>query len=116
MTIFSDLDISNVKGLKSIRHNGPSSISTDTLIRSQGKIPEPFLRGCDLPDAWITNLPALIGALEPIQFYSCFISHSSRDQAFADRLHSRMRDVKLSVWYAPKDMKGGRRIEEQIDQ
>jgi hypothetical protein len=53
--------------------------------------------------------------LEPIQYYSCFISHSSKDQAFADRLHSRMVQEKLRVWYAPEDMRGGRKSIEQID-
>jgi hypothetical protein len=54
--------------------------------------------------------------MEPIQFYSCFISHSSKDQAFADRLHSRMVQEKLRVWYAPEDMRGGRKSIDQIDQ
>jgi uncharacterized protein YjbI with pentapeptide repeats len=69
-TIFADVDLSEVKGLDSIRHLGPSHTSTGTPIRSRGKIPEAFLHGCGLPDAWIANLPALLGAMEPIQFYS----------------------------------------------
>src|SRR5262249_40214550 len=63
-----------------------------------------------------TYLPSLIGAMQPIQFYSCFISHSSKDQAFADRLHSRMVQEKLRVWYAPADMRGGQRSIDQIEQ
>ena len=45
--------------------------------------------------------------MQPIQFYSCSISHSSKGQAFADRLHSRMVQEKLRIWYAPEDMRGG---------
>jgi hypothetical protein len=44
--------------------------------------------------------------MQPIQFYSCSISHSSKDQAFADRLHFRMVQEKLWIWYAPEDMRG----------
>jgi hypothetical protein len=115
-TVFAFVDLSVVRGLDSVIHTGPSTIGTETLFLSAGKIPEEFLRGCGVPDALIKYLPALIGSMEPIQFYSCFISHSSKDQAFADRLHSRMVQEKLRVWYAPEDMRGGRKSVEQIDQ
>ncbi len=32
--------------LKPFRHLRPSTISMDVLYKSQGKIPEEFLRGC----------------------------------------------------------------------
>jgi hypothetical protein len=87
----------------------------DTLFRSRARIPEAFLRGCGVPETLIEYLPSLIGGMEPIQFYSCFISHSSKDQDFADRLHSRMVQEKLRAWYAPEDMRGGRKSLDQID-
>jgi hypothetical protein len=65
---------------------------------------------------YIEYLPALIGAMQPIQFYSCFISYSSKDEDFARRLHERMRAEHLRVWFAPENMQGGREQEEQIDQ
>jgi hypothetical protein len=113
-TIFVDVDLSDVKGLDSIKHRGPNEISVSTLIRSGGNIPEAFLRGCGLTDTWITYLPSLIGSTQPIQLHSCFISYSSKDDPFARRLHSRMRQEDLRVWFAPEDMKGGRTIEDQI--
>jgi hypothetical protein len=54
--------------------------------------------------------------MEPIQFYSCFISYSTKDEAFAKRLHGRMRDNKLRVWFANEDLKGGHKLPEQIDE
>jgi hypothetical protein len=107
--------LSSVKGLETIVHRFPSSIGTDTLANSGGKIPEVFLRGCGVPDNWIQYLPALIGAMEPIQFYSCFISYSSEDEAFARLLHQRMQAEHLRVWFAPEDMKGGEKLHEQIE-
>jgi hypothetical protein len=115
-TTFAGVDLCDVKGLDTVEHEGPSHLSIDTLIRSRAKIPESFLRGCGLPDVWIANLPALIGAMQPIQFYSCFISHSSTDKDFARRLHSRMRQEGLSVWFDEEDMKGGRELHPQIDE
>src|SRR5262245_44963800 len=82
-TIFADVDLSEVKGLESINHRAPSEIGIVTLFRSKGKIPDTFLRGCGLPETLINYLPSLIGAMDPIQFYSCFISYSSKNQDFA---------------------------------
>lgn len=62
----------------------------------------------------INYLPSLLN--EPFQFYSCFISHSSIDDAFCRRLHERLQDAGLRVWFAPHDIQGGRKLHEQIDQ
>jgi hypothetical protein len=114
-TVFADADLSEVKGLESVQHLGPSHISTDTLFRSKGKIHKAFLQGCGVPDILITYLPDLISALEPIQFHSCFISYSTKDEEFAKRLHLRTRDKRLQVWFAPEDMKAGHYHDEQIE-
>src|SRR5258708_5987158 len=81
-TTFGDVDLSMVKGLETVMHKGPSTIGIDTIIRSQGKIPDIFLRGAGVPDSIIEAIPSLIGSLKPIDFYSCFISYSSQDQNF----------------------------------
>ena len=115
-TVFGAVDLSNVKGLESIEHSGPSTVDVDTLVRSRGRIPEAFLRGCGIPDRLIIYLPSIFGEMDPIQFYSCFISYSTKDQDFAERLHSRMRDKGLRVWFAPEDMQAGRKMHEQVDE
>lgn len=114
-TTFADNDLSEVKGLETVIHNAPSSIGVDTLYKSGGKIPEAFLRGCGVPDDFIAFIPSHFGVQQAIQFYSCFISYSTRDEEFARRLYSRMRDEKLRVWFAPEDMKGGQKLYEQIE-
>src|SRR3954462_14535197 len=58
---------------------------------------------------------SLVNAEDGLQFYSCFISHSTKDAEFATRLHGKMRDAHLRVWYAPEDMKGGEKLHEQIE-
>jgi hypothetical protein len=115
-TIFAGNDLRDVIGITEASHYGPSSIDIDTLVQSGGKIPGPFLRRCGVPDSIIENLPALIGAMQPIQFYSCFISYSTKDKEFAKRLHGRMRDSNLRVWFANEDLKGGHKLHEQIDE
>ncbi len=115
-TSFGGNDLSEVKGLDTVVHVGPSYVDTYTLLESQVKIPKSFLLGCGMPDGWIDYLPSLIGMLDPWQHYSCFISHSSKDQTFADKLYHAMIEAKVRVWYAPEDMRGGRKSHEQIDQ
>lgn len=112
---FADNDLSTTKGLAAVTHRGPSTIGVDTLFKSNGEIPEVFLRGAGVPEDFITLITSnIVVGIEPIQFHSCFISYSHQDEQFSQRLHSRMRDEKLRVWYAPKDMKGGRKLHEEI--
>ncbi|PYV49823.1 MAG: hypothetical protein DMG92_09865, partial [Acidobacteria bacterium] len=87
-----------------------------TLYRSQGRISEVFLRGAGVLEEFITQVPALVASVSPIQFQSCFISYSHQDEEFARRLHSAMRSENLRVWFAPEEMKGGKKLHEQIFQ
>src|ERR1044072_1504949 len=114
-TRFASNDLSEVKGLETVEHVAPSRIGVDTLYKSGGKIPETFLRGCGVPDDFIAFIPSHFGVQQAIQFYSCFISYSTRDEEFARRLYSRMRDEKLRVWFAPEDAQGGKKLYEQIE-
>jgi hypothetical protein len=59
-TIFADVDLSKVNKLETVEHIQPSFISIDTLIKSQGTIPEDFLARCRVPVSVIKALPYLI--------------------------------------------------------
>ena len=111
-TLFADIDLSQAKGLETVKHDGPSSIGTDTLERSRGKIPEVFLRGAGVSDEFIAFIRAMGGA---IQFYSCFISYSRVDQLFAERLYADLQARGVRCWFAPHDVQGGKKLHEQID-
>jgi hypothetical protein len=73
-----------------------------------------FLRGCGLPDNWIEYLPSLLN--QPIQHYSCFISYSSKDQDFADRLHADLQNKGVRCWFAPHDLRIGDKTWDAIDE
>jgi uncharacterized protein YjbI with pentapeptide repeats len=113
-TSFGGSNISSVKGLGVIEHLAPSTIGIDTIYLSQGKISEVFLRGCGVPDEFITFAKSLV--TNPIEFYSCFISYSTKDQAFADRLYADLQNKGVRCWFAPHDVQGGRKLHEQIDE
>ncbi len=113
-TVFGFLDLREVKGLETIRHEDASTIGIDTIYRSAGQIPEAFLRGCGVPDNFITYMGSLTG--KAFEYYSCFISYSSKDDDFAQRLHADLQDNAVRCWFAPEHLKGGKKLYDQIDQ
>ena len=113
-TRFTAVDLSVAKGLETVRHYAPSTVGIDTIYKSRGKIPEVFLRGCGVPDEFIAYIGSMVG--RPIEFYSCFISYSTKDQQFAERLHADLQAKAVRYWFAPHDIKGGRKIHEQLDE
>ncbi len=114
LTKFADVNLCVARGLETIKHLGPSTIGIDTIYKSRGKIPEAFLRGCGVPDEFIAYIGSMVG--RPIEFYSCFISYSTKDQEFAERLHADLQAKGVRCWFAPEEMKAGRKLHEQIDE
>jgi hypothetical protein len=112
-TILVALDLRRVKGIEAVEHLASSSIGIDTILESNGEIPEIFLRGCGVPDAFIAYIRSLIDS--PIQFYSCFISYSSRDQQFAERLYADLQSKGVRCWFAPEDLRIGDKFRPRID-
>jgi uncharacterized protein YjbI with pentapeptide repeats len=84
-TLIADVYLNGVRGLESVHHYGPSTVGIDTIYRSEGKIPEVFLRGAGVPEEFITYMNSLV--TNPIEYYSCFISYSSKDGEFTEKLH-----------------------------
>jgi len=111
-TVAADVDLSVAKGLESVKHSGPSTVGIDTIYKSRGKIPDAFLRGCGLADEFIRYINSMVG--RPIEFYTCFISYSTNDQKFADKLYADLQNKGVRCWFAPRDMHGGRKLHEQI--
>ncbi len=133
-TTFALIDLSEVRGLETVRHEGPSTLGIDTMYKSKGKIPDVFLRGCGLrdweieaaklydPSSSVSEVTDVLYRLahirntQPFEFYSCFISYSTKDQEFADRLYADLQAKGVRCWFAPHDIRGGRKIHEQIDE
>ena len=104
--------MSRVIGLEDCWHEGPSVIDYLTLKKS-GPLPLSFLRGVGLPETFIEYLPSLLE--KAIEHYSCFISYSTKDQDFADRLHPDLQGKAVRCWFAPHDLHIGKKIWEEID-
>jgi hypothetical protein len=111
--VFAYVDLSKAQGLNGCIHRGPTIIDFETLQNS-GPLPTAFLRGVGLPDRLIEYLPSLLQ--EAIQHHSCFISYSSKDQGFAERLHADLQNKGVRCWFAPHDMRIGAKIIDAIDE
>jgi uncharacterized protein YjbI with pentapeptide repeats len=127
-------DLSNAIGLEEVHHLNHSTIGIDTILLSKGKIPVAFLRGCGLRDLDIEYAKLAAPGLDSeqvteitykihqlylgggIQYYSCFISYSSKDEAFARQLHDDLQNNGVRCWFAPEDLKIGDQIRPRIDQ
>ncbi|MEW6738036.1 MAG: protein kinase, partial [Acidobacteriota bacterium] len=48
--------------------------------------------------------------------YSCFISYSSKDQEFAEKLYADLQSKGVRCWFAPKDLKIGDKFRQRIDE
>lgn len=112
-TTLANVDLTEAIGLNYSEHNGPSIVDHRTLKFSKN-VPINFWRGCGLPEALIDYMPSLLN--QAIQFYSCFISYSSDDQAFANRLHADLQNNGVRCWFAPHNMRTGDRIRDTIDE
>ncbi len=65
--------------------------------------------------AWISKAAVTPPpATPPERFQSVFISYSTKDEDLAKRLHARMREANMRVWFAPEDLKGGKKLHEQL--
>lgn len=104
-TIFGNVGLSTAKDLEIVYHSGPSSIGIDTIYRSQGRIPESLLRGAGVDDTFIEYTQALVQ--HPFEYYSCFISYSTKDQQFAEHLYADLQSRNVRCWFAPHNMRVG---------
>lgn len=114
-TIFGGNDISAVKGLETVTHEGPSAISIDTVYESKGNIPEAFMRGAGVPDDFIIYMRSLSIGEQPIRFYSCFISYSQTDKTFARRLHDALQEEGIRCWLDEHQLLPGQKIYDEVD-
>jgi hypothetical protein len=112
-TSLGNTDLSQVIGLETATHYFPSTIGIDTLYKSQGNIPDVFLRGCGVPESFITFQKSLVNT--PIEFFSCFISYSHEDKSFARRLHDQLQARGIRCWLDEHQMLPGHDLFEEVD-
>jgi uncharacterized protein YjbI with pentapeptide repeats len=114
-TLFTNLDLSQAKGLETVGHSAPSTLGVEVLYLSRGELPGPFLQGCGAPEDLVAFASSLAESPAADAFSSSFLSYSRQDQEFAARLAARLREEHLRVWDASETMQGWK-TPEQMDQ
>lgn len=131
-SVFADNDLSATRGLETVKHESPSTISVNTLVNSKGQIPESFLRGCGLSDWQIEDAklynPSLsnqeindiwyrihdLRVRRTFQINPLFISYSHGDGSFVDTLETHLTKQGVRFWRDIYHGKAGK-LEKQID-
>ncbi|MCA9773036.1 MAG: toll/interleukin-1 receptor domain-containing protein, partial [Myxococcales bacterium] len=107
-TVFANTRLSDATGLDACDHVGPCTLDHRTFERSGGTIPRIFLKRCGWPDALIDYMPSCLST--PLSFASCFISYSTKDEAFASRLHRDFEAAGITCWKWDHHARVGRDI------
>lgn len=131
-SLLARTDLSRARGLETCHHKGPSTLGSNTLSSSLGRIPEPFLRGCGLSDWEIESArlfnPGLgnqeiidinyrvydLRASRALQVFPLFISYSHADSAFVNKVGDCLTENGIRYWRDIHNLQSGR-VETQID-
>jgi uncharacterized protein YjbI with pentapeptide repeats len=105
LTIVVGVELNDVKGIETTEHLDRSLIGMDILELSARGITasatnqisiEIFLRKAGIAEETIRHFRTMI--VNPIKFYSCFISYTHADKAFARRLHDQLQARGIRCW------------------
>jgi uncharacterized protein YjbI with pentapeptide repeats len=103
-TTFQNCDLGGAEALDQVRHDAPSTLGIDSLLRSGGRIPEPFLQGIGVTDAIVSLQRSLLGA--PSLSGDHFISCLSSDLPFVQNLQADLRARGIRCWIFADNTRG----------
>jgi uncharacterized protein YjbI with pentapeptide repeats len=113
-SVFGNVDLRKARGLDAIRHSGPFTVGMDTVVRSAGQIPKIFLKESGFSDSLIDYAASL--SKKPFEFYSCFISYSHANEAFAKVLYERLQAQGIRCWLDAHQLLPGDDLHDGIDE
>jgi uncharacterized protein YjbI with pentapeptide repeats len=102
-TLFGNVDLSNVEGLESLLHLGPSTVGIDTIYKSRGKVPVVFLKNAGVPRHLIDYIEVFVDQNK--KYYSCFISYTEENEDFAHKLFEDLQTYGVRCWLATEKLK-----------
>ena len=101
-TVFQNCDLSNVSNLDSIRHDAPSTLGVDSLLKSSN-LPEDFLRGIGVTDSFIELSKSKERTVASPEYY---ISCTSEHKEYAIKLQEELRSKGVVCWLFSEDSRG----------
>ncbi len=111
-TLLTEVDLSEVKGLDAVHHMTPSEISLSTLTASRFHVSPTFLRRAGVSRGLIEDLAK--GQRFARQYETCFLSYSSKDTSFAEKLYGSLQDAGVRVFWDRFDVLPGESLRDQV--
>jgi len=102
-TLFGNANLSNVEGLESLVHVGPSTVGIDTIYKSRGRVPMVFLKNAGVPSHLIDYIEMFVDQKK--KHYSCFISYTEKNEDFAHKLFDDLQTYGIRCWIATEKLK-----------
>ena len=103
-TVFQNCAMDAAVGLDSVRHDAPSTIGLDTLLRSRGALPESFILGSGVPIAVAGIQESVADA--PVTTLEVHISCANGDVEFARQLEANLRAQGVRSWVFAEGFRG----------
>ena len=103
-TVFQNCALGAAVGLDSIRHDAPSTIGLDTLLRSGGHLPESFFLGSGLP-LFAAGFQGTV-ADATVSTVEVHISCANGDVEFARQLERNLRAQGIRSWVFAEGFRG----------
>ncbi len=103
-TVFQNCDLSQAEDLDQVRHDSPSTVGIDTLIRSAGNIPAVFLLGAGVPTEMLASLGAVSDS--PVDSSEFYISCAEADVPFALALRDELHSLGVRSWVFAENFRG----------
>lgn len=129
-TIYSCLDLCGFKNIDKMEHRAPSSVGIDTLKITRSSLQRRYERSShkrteilEQIGIFLTRCGIEIDLLKSLwythckyvtKYYTTFISYTSIDRAFADKLYYSLQKSGVGCWYAPVDLRIGDILDEEI--
>lgn len=120
-TVIAGADLSALASFEEARHDGPSHVMDSLELTAEGLRArvyrlgpvEAFLRGAGIQEEYLDTFRYSIQ--KPIEFYSCFISYSHSDVAFATRLYNDLQMRGIRCWLDKHELLPGDDIYASLD-
>jgi uncharacterized protein YjbI with pentapeptide repeats len=103
-TVFQNCALGAAIGLDNVRHDAPSTIGLDTLLRSGGNLPESFFLGSGLP-LFTSGFQATVAGSR-VTTVEVHISCANEDIEFARQLEQNLRDQGIRSWVFAAGFRG----------
>jgi hypothetical protein len=97
-TSFGDVNIRDSEGLETAIHLFPSHIDMATILKSEGQVPDIFLKRAGIPDDVTQYLLSKAKVKNPNKYYSCFILYSGTEEEFAEKLFQNLKSENIWCW------------------